>query len=41
MANQMKAIVDVLATANAASEIRIAARRSFLQAREAIWRDNQ
>lgn len=35
----MKEIVDVLATANAASEIQIAAQRAFLQARESIWND--
>jgi hypothetical protein len=35
----MKEIVDVLTTANAESEIRSAARRSFLQARESIWND--
>lgn len=35
----MKEIVDVLATANAASEIRIAARRAFLHAHESIWSD--
>lgn len=35
----MKEIVDVLATANAPAEIRIAAQRSFLAARESIWSD--
>ncbi len=35
----MKEIVDVLTTANAASEIRNAARRSFQLARESIWND--
>ena len=35
----MKEIVDLLNTANAASEIRNAARQSFLLARESIWND--
>ena len=35
----MKEMVDVLNTANATSEIRTAARRSFLQKRESIWND--
>ena len=35
----MKEIVDVLTTATAASEIRIAAKRALLRARESIWND--
>lgn len=37
----MKEIVDVLATANAAPEMRMKARRAFLEARESIWREIQ
>lgn len=35
----MKEIVDLLSTSNAASQIRNAARQSFLLARESIWND--
>lgn len=36
---QLQAIVDVLVTENAASDIRNAARRAFLKSRDSIWNE--